>query len=685
MDRIFKEEGVIDDDSMSEEETKALPAEARSENEVIGHMQSEDGEDLGELVVVNKNTNKAKVKPKSATTTKKKRKFECEICGRIFLHAGRLEVHKSFHKNLKYQCNGENCNIQMDSKQALEMHQQETGHVGMTLIESLDYGQIQLTQFNEPVQGNEQEIVETEAIEEEVEQPQLDENTENDEEPKITFKIVCQLCQKTFSCRQNYEVHIKAVHENQKPYKCDQCDKTFSYVNSLKCHMLQHVSEKTYPCESCDKVFNHPSSLVYHREAEHNNGRKFVCNKCNKSFKHKQLLLRHQLVHSNERPHSCKFCEATFKTRANLLNHMPMHTGEKKFFCNTCGQTFAHKTSLTLHIRWHNGQKPYECDVCLKTFSQKGNLAEHKRIHTGEKPYSCDHCGRKFTTSSQYKLHVKRHTGEKPWQCEYCAKQFLHKDTWKCHTRRHRNERPYQCQQCMRGFTEQWALKKHERLHTGEKPYACNLCHKSFADSSNLTKHKKIHTKMPQKEKVIKVITSEEDDKILYLTYEEGNSNGGEPQTFVHIMDDLDSPAVPLQNEQSNNANATVLPTDPLNISSKEELSNSLQLQQVIDNDGNPLTITTADNQNIKVVMRVDNGEQSIHGLLSDGTLVPINLVIQEGKGVTAVLTPQTSKDNKEEENITVDNEVPSQSPESSVEQLLDNNIHLLTEDGQKL
>lgn len=77
----------------------------------------------------------------------------------------------------------------------------------------------------------------------------------------------CDVCNKKFSCKQNYEVHHKAVHENHRPYECDKCHKTFSYLNSLKCHMLMHgdKNEKLYNCDVCSKGFNHPSSLVYHK------------------------------------------------------------------------------------------------------------------------------------------------------------------------------------------------------------------------------------------------------------------------------------------------------------------------------------------------------------------------------------------------------------------------------------
>ncbi|XP_012262840.2 zinc finger protein 62 homolog isoform X2 [Athalia rosae] len=495
LERIFKEEGVIDEeeddnepdnDYDDPEERLNLPTPDGHE-EIIGHLETQEGKDLGELVIVNRGRGRGRPRLR-----KRKTKFTCHLCGRGFLQRSRYIMHKSFHKGVKYECL--ECKKQFTNRDNFGLHQKTSGHTGEGIIEN---------QVDNEVRSQGSSIAEEGAnivtgVSREVQDTvgevlPIDEGAPLEDDGQVTE---CEQCQKQFPSRQSYEVHAKMVHQEEKPYTCNLCNKTFAYHTSLKGHMLAHEankSDKGFPCDICGKVLNHPSSVVYHKEAEHNNGRRFVCNKCGKSFKHKQLLQRHQLVHSDDRPYVCKSCGATFKTKANLINHQSIHTGEKKYFCEICGQQFAHKTSLTLHYRWHTGHKPYTCEVCSKSFSQNGNLQEHMRIHTGEKPYCCDYCGRKFTTSSQFKLHVKRHTGERPWKCEFCAKCFLHKDTWKCHVRRHKGERPFQCAHCNRGFTEQWALKKHLRLHTGEKPYSCNICGKAFADCSNLTKHKKVH------------------------------------------------------------------------------------------------------------------------------------------------------------------------------------------------
>lgn len=47
-------------------------------------------------------------------------------------------MHKSFHKNVKYQCGEETCLLKADSKHEIEQHQKESGHSVITVVESMD-------------------------------------------------------------------------------------------------------------------------------------------------------------------------------------------------------------------------------------------------------------------------------------------------------------------------------------------------------------------------------------------------------------------------------------------------------------------------------------------------------------------------------------------------------------------
>ncbi|KAK3908891.1 Zinc finger protein 287 [Frankliniella fusca] len=654
LERMFREEGVIDeddDDAGKHNNDISIPTPS-SKDEVIGHLETPDGENLGELVIVNRGRGRGRPR----NSKKRKINFECEICGRGFQHRSRYLLHKNFHKTMKYEC--ATCQKQFNSKENLELHHKALEHAGEVIIEVPS------------------------------------EETKVDEGPNEN-KLVCEKCDKEFSTKDDYELHLQSVHGGEKPFKCHVCPMTFPYQSSLRYHITsQHDgnSEQAsttstndakpdgkggYECDICGKVLNHPSSVLYHKEAEHNDGRRFVCSKCGKGFKHKQLLQRHQLVHSDDRPYVCNDCGSSFKTKANWLNHQSTHTGEKKFFCDLCGHQFAHKTSLTLHYRWHAGHKPYECHVCHKKFSQNGNLQEHLRIHSGEKPFCCDYCGRKFTTSSQFKLHVKRHTGERPWKCEFCGKSFLHKDTWKCHTRRHKGEKPFRCNFCARGFTEQWALKKHMRLHTGEKPYSCNVCGKAFADCSNLTKHKKVHREnkvplgnnVPMDRAVWNIIRTQMTDdlsgtapgddmvgvgivptapgalttvnedgeavqQIIYVSYQDPN-DPTESHT-LHIVDDVAAGASDDLKLLSTGDDTTHLGGDPL----VGDAASTLDLGQLIapqglpvtDEEGNPIHFTMQDGSQLQIT--TPDG-QSLMVTTEDGRAIPVQLTTPDGHPIS--------------------------------------------------
>ncbi|XP_043264633.1 zinc finger and SCAN domain-containing protein 2-like isoform X1 [Colletes gigas] len=688
LERIYKEEGVIDEeddeqpDNFEDSEEQLNVTVPDSQEEIIGHLESEEGKDLGELVIVNRGRGRGRPKLR-----RRRNKFTCQFCGRGFLQRSRYIVHKSFHKGIKYECL--ECKKLFTSKENLGLHQKATHHTGDDINESFEHD------VQDPSPESKQPLSEEDRNITEVLKSPLSEKRCVNKFSNISSSsqkaLLCEQCDKLFETKEAYDLHLKTDHEREKLFICTICNKSFTQQIALKAHMPIHDRnklEKEYPCDICGKVLNHPSSVVYHKEAEHNDGRRFVCNKCGKSFKHKQLLQRHQLVHSDDRPYICKSCNASFKTKANLINHQSTHTGEKKYFCEICGQQFAHKTSLTLHYRWHTGHKPYTCEVCHKSFSQNGNLQEHMRIHTGEKPYCCDYCGRKFTTSSQFKLHVKRHTGERPWKCEFCAKCFLHKDTWKCHVRRHKGERPFQCAHCNRGFTEQWALKKHLRLHTGEKPYSCDVCGKAFADCSNLTKHKKVHREtkisaigevegspigevwqiLPSSEtpdehlltdQMAQVITTDETSgdgiqQIIYVSYQDPDDPN--QSRTLHFVD----AGMMRKKDEKSNANQSL---SHLNVENDGILSNAshtngnnnsnerinvelsetdLQLQ-ITDEEGNPIPLSIQDarqllSQTQFVNQLNDDQEIRVHsGVIADELAAPLSVHINHESDMKSV------------------------------------------------
>lgn len=54
------------------------------------------------------------------------------------------------------------------------------------------------------------------------------------------------------------------THRNERPYKCDVCDKTFTYGSTLNKHKKTHTGEKHYFCEPCNKAFAESHHLKAH-------------------------------------------------------------------------------------------------------------------------------------------------------------------------------------------------------------------------------------------------------------------------------------------------------------------------------------------------------------------------------------------------------------------------------------
>lgn len=308
--------------------------------------------------------------------------------------------------------------------------------------------------------------------------------------------------------RRRHRRTSRASTSTAHPFRCSQCQRSFSSANRLLAHGRAHVGG-THECPTCFKVFKKATSLEQHLRL-HRGEARYLCMDCGRGFSTELTLVAHRRAHTANPLHRCR-CGKTFSNMTKFLYHRRTHAGKSgapptaataspapaeppplppppappaQLPCPQCSKSFASASRLSRHRRTVHGppERRHCCGVCGKGFKKLVHVHNHLRTHTGERPFQCHSCGKTFASLANLSRHQLTHTGVRPYQCLDCGKRFTQSSNLQQHRRLHLrpvafaraprlpitglyNKSPYYCGTCGRWFRAMAGLRLHQRVH----------------------------------------------------------------------------------------------------------------------------------------------------------------------------------------------------------------------------
>ncbi|XP_022046584.1 zinc finger protein 646 [Acanthochromis polyacanthus] len=439
------------------------------------------------------------------------RQYKCDQCGRSYRHAGSLLNHKKSHKTGVFRCLV--CQKRFYNLLALKNHQRSHFDIKRhTCHECGKAFKIQKQLLNH-LRRHKENQAKIQELNNQIQALMQMNGTRSAEGMQSLTSNVNQAFTSTRRCKQlaeekaiqtNLETSVKSEDtDEQRPFACDQCGRTYRHAGSLVNHRNSHKTGEYY-CSVCNNTYSNQLAMKNHMRT-HFALKKHSCQKCGKGFRGKKQLLAHVCADLRKdgsrgrrglksRAFKCKECKQTFPSVDQLAAHTcdgpsgsrdarsnaSPNKEERPFTCNICNRSYRHAGSLLNHKNTHKTGH-FSCNFCSKPFTNPMALRNHTRIHTQKKKYVCLTCGKAFRLASILHNHQRVHNRVvSHFSCPVCGKSFQGRSGLK----RHR---------CHRG-QENATRSGVQQSERGDKCFTCDLCGRSYRHAGSLLNHKKTHS-----------------------------------------------------------------------------------------------------------------------------------------------------------------------------------------------
>jgi len=304
----------------------------------------------------------------------------------------------------------------------------------------------------------------------------------------------CHICRTKFPKVSEMLQHMRRVHKDAAPLKCDLCQVERVSRAQMRSHLGVHMQVERMKgvrtCKLCGLRFRTLAILRKHFEEKH--GPRNKCDICGRAYKFHCQLKEHMRVHSDERPFTCDNCGHRFKARATVKAHMYTHLSiPHQCTCEVCGKTFRMRHHLEQHLKICKSErvKNFCCNICdFKTHS-RASLRNHLLTHSDARNFSCEECGASFKSKNGLTSHKKFHKGRK-FPCTVCGTELRSKGSLGRHIKQHQDLREHVCNVCGFAFVQLENLRVHQYKQHQILIYKCDKCEERFRLKADMKQHR---------------------------------------------------------------------------------------------------------------------------------------------------------------------------------------------------